>query len=442
MRVFFLGAGASKAMADLPTMTEFFDNFSRGDAISYWALNWFIEQNKGLFIDDDNNAKMRFTLNQKMAAVLNDYAKRSSWETRLRAGDRISLAFDNKDDEDKEKKINLEKLFNYLFLCLNPPAGIYAEEPLDFSERRLFVVDEKTLNKGIDSKERADYYRQKIETKSFLLNVQEQLERYMGEKLHSKPGIKLHSEPGADSYINDKAENFVKRLKDEDCIITTNYDLLMDWALKNHKKDMWERSQRLISGEPLSFKERNKGLYLKLHGSLNWFVCPDKECPGHFRIFVKEKLDESYCCERCGRALKRLIVPPIFYKNIQDYPKLGFIWDKAFERLSKAEEVIFYGFSFASSDLPISCLIRETYRKKKREEDPDNYLRGRQRFKINERQGDEGEKSIKTWEELSLPKIVIINPDKNVANNVKEWLGLSNPKGYDKIEEYYDEQSN
>ena len=394
MRVFFLGAGASKAMAGLPMMTEFFDDFQREDAIQYWALNWFIKQNKHLFSDNDEG-----------------------------------------------KKINLEKLFNYLFLCLNPFADIYSEQALDFSLNRLFIVEEEVINRGAKVNEELSYFSQEKPTlRSFLLNIQEQLERYMFKKLHFDPGI--------------DAKKLVEQLEDGDCIITTNYDLLIDWALKRYKEDMWKRSRKLIAGEPLfpEEKERGKGLYLKLHGSLNWFVCPNKECPNHFRIFVKEKVDESYYCERCGRTLKRLIIPPIFYKNIQDYPKLGFIWDIAFERLSKADEIIFYGFSFAPSDFPISWLLRETYTVKRKNSDADVYKEHMESQKIRDTYPEDIESSKSSSEEEQtslreiefLPKIFIINPDKNVVKQAEGILGLGSIKKehwykwYKDIGEYYE----
>ncbi len=139
--------------------------------------------------------------------------------------------------------------------------------------------------------------------------------------------------------------------------------------------------------------EENKSVYLKLHGSLDWRVCPNMQCPNHSIIanishfnFKRDDADKpGGHCRRCGSILKQVIVPPTFYKSIDEYPRLGYIWDIAFKKMLQADEIIFYGFSFTESDLPVLWLIREAVYGKYSEDFTfaDQTSRCHDQFKVN-----------------------------------------------------------
>lgn len=137
---------------------------------------------------------------------------------------------------------------------------------------------------------------------------------------------------------------FLKKLyKNNDSIITFNYDLLIESVLNS-----LNYRYRYGVDEKMAKKEQ---LILKLHGSLNWASC--SECGPvnlHDKILTFEA-DSKEVCPLCkSDKLTSIVIPPVIYKdsyyNDQLYgPLVRESWALAQEELSKTKKIVFIGFS-------------------------------------------------------------------------------------------------
>jgi hypothetical protein len=184
-----------------------------------------------------------------------------------------------------------------------------------------------------------------------------------------------------------------QQLKPEDSVLTFNYDLLMDQELINDGNGPLQYQNfcaKLLGTDLLdvgdSYREIRErlaepispgttkgpsgpldGLYLKLHGSLNWFVCPNRACPrsNNFAVVpsVPQCLGSSvlaidFQCNYCHSVLIPLLVPPLVQKPVMNNPQLRNIWSNAFAVLANASKVVVIGLSFQPSDFYAAWLFR------------------------------------------------------------------------------------
>ncbi|HEY3365497.1 MAG TPA: hypothetical protein VGK74_10630 [Symbiobacteriaceae bacterium] len=148
---------------------------------------------------------------------------------------------------------------------------------------------------------------------------------------------------------------FVRALLDaarpgEFALLSLNYDTLLDDALLG---------QGAVPNYGLD--PGRQGPFLgKLHGSLNWALCPAcshitvaDEKVAHLLPYV-----EGLSCRRCGNErLNGLIVSPTWLKNYEGF-RLQHIWDQALEWLQRADRIVFVGYSVPPADVAIYQLIR------------------------------------------------------------------------------------
>lgn len=133
-------------------------------------------------------------------------------------------------------------------------------------------------------------------------------------------------------------------------LLSLNYDTLLDDALMGAG-----------AGPDYGLGRRRGGPFLaKLHGSLNWALCP--AC-GHINV-ADEKVAhllpyvEGLACRRCGNErLNGLIVSPTWLKNYEGF-RLQHVWDQALEYLQQADRVVFVGYSMPPADIAVYQLIR------------------------------------------------------------------------------------
>jgi len=150
--------------------------------------------------------------------------------------------------------------------------------------------------------------------------------------------------------------------------VSTNYDILIDNALTEiygggydldygvdfrnfERPDDWKRP-----------RQSKKIMLFKPHGSLNWLFCPT--C-NQLEITPKEKgvvtrliTDFSNAaCRTCGSVYTPLIVPPTFYKDLNNV-FLSSIWNKTDIYLQKANHIVFCGYSFPDADIHIKYLLK------------------------------------------------------------------------------------
>ena len=142
------------------------------------------------------------------------------------------------------------------------------------------------------------------------------------------------------------------------CLISFNYDLLLDRALTDAVRDTantWSYAVPFsagISQFPSYCDSADPTiLLLKLHGSLNWGKC--QKC-GSLRLWFYSKYDDIFrktwpSCEACsGKGFKPVLVAPASDKRISS--ELGMAWKAAENCLQKTDKLTVIGYSFPSFD--------------------------------------------------------------------------------------------
>jgi hypothetical protein len=187
--------------------------------------------------------------------------------------------------------------------------------------------------------------------------------------------------------------SLAQHLKPEDSVISFNYDLLMDQELLNNGSSPLQYQNfcaKLLGTDLLdvgnSYREIREtltdavspgtssgptappyGLYVKLHGSLNWFVCPNGSCPRSKSFVVVSSVTQclgssvfgiDFQCNYCHSGLIPFLVPPLVQKPVMDIPQLRNIWGNAFALLANASKIVVIGFSFQPSDFYAAWLFR------------------------------------------------------------------------------------
>jgi len=177
---------------------------------------------------------------------------------------------------------------------------------------------------------------------------------------------KLHEQSNLHRTLVQTLQN-ERQLKDT-IFISTNYDILIDNALT----EMYQDGIDLDYGiefrnfdRPNDWKRprRSKRVeLLKPHGSLNWLYCPtcnDLEITPKEKGVVTRLITDftNAACQQCGSIFMPLIVPPTFYKDMNNI-FLGSIWNRADNVLRQTEHIIFCGYSFPDADIHIKYLLK------------------------------------------------------------------------------------
>lgn len=162
-----------------------------------------------------------------------------------------------------------------------------------------------------------------------------------------------------DNTICSYHKAIVESLSTKDCIISFNYDCLIDIVLKSCGNKKWDAS----SGYGYQISENVKDWHehdgkkgknakksiqlLKLHGSLNWKI-QDKEI--ELRAFHNRyETNDRNNLE---------IIPPVWNKNITKREHFNEIWTKARIALQKANTLVIIGYSLPDTDLLSQALLQ------------------------------------------------------------------------------------
>jgi NAD-dependent SIR2 family protein deacetylase len=170
-------------------------------------------------------------------------------------------------------------------------------------------------------------------------------------------------------------KNFVCESEDA-TVITFNWDLLLDREFidsGNNFLSPYARFEDLLMPSNVIKAGQHLGpLYLKLHGSLNWFKCTNSTCPYNPGILISHYIDDCLRraegfhndgvprCRRCGSPMTPFIVAPVLKKPVTENSILRTVWGHAIQRLRMATTVIVVGFSAAPSDFYARWLLRST----------------------------------------------------------------------------------
>jgi len=165
------------------------------------------------------------------------------------------------------------------------------------------------------------------------------------------------------------------------CIISTNYDLIIDTAMMSYSQTRYPEGRLpdyrchirtdFYLNEPARF-----GTLLKLHGSLNWLYC--KTChrleigaseSKKFlavlgRLVGAPSLEKSYtpdgnACSTCGTKLRPLLIAPSHLKDYRN-PHLSQVWYESERVLREAQHVVFIGYSLPDDDVEVVYLLKRS----------------------------------------------------------------------------------
>jgi hypothetical protein len=148
--------------------------------------------------------------------------------------------------------------------------------------------------------------------------------------------------------------------------VSTNYDILIDNALTEKRSAVdLDYGVELRNFERTGDWERpalDRSVQLfKPHGSLNWLFCPtcnELEITPQEKGVIRLISDFAHkTCEQCGSVYSPLIVPPTFYKDLNNV-FLSSIWNRTDVTLRKVGHVIFCGYSFPDADMHIKYLLK------------------------------------------------------------------------------------
>lgn len=362
--VYFIGAGASFVTEyKLPTMDKFFNKLSVKDYpflskfLEEYFLSFSYENYFDIFpkrIEEFLKEKEKNDIIERIGDELKEDPKDISI---VRITKELEKAMERREKRLKEAKLNLEQVVTFLDLAISK-----------FGE----------LGKS-DS--------------SYLEQAQEELMEYIKDTLlHRSHWMDKRKQPSECYKI------LFQNLRPQDSIITLNYDIIIEDTLQvlweelseNEKKEfvgkegyiserhpLLEKLEQILINQPLSWtrpewiyytsQESKSGVFLKLHGSINWVYCPNELCRHHFSIFpipVEEYMLQSLpSCRVCGTTTKPAIVLPTMYKAFERFPKLGFIWALARKELEEANKIVIIGVSFAESDYYLRWLFKSALRK-------------------------------------------------------------------------------
>jgi len=177
----------------------------------------------------------------------------------------------------------------------------------------------------------------------------------------------------------DYLTNLFSKLNYNDIILSFNWDTLADSSLDYLNHTIYKNYLNITNNFNFKISEfQDKGVLLKLHGSINWQYYENRKCYDYkkmkllhlnnsvLKLSVKDF--DKKCI--CGNRFKIMLIPPVTNKSI--IHKNSFfnkIWRLAKNRIPIVDEIIFIGYSFPRTDFYSDWLFRQvnflTNRKKK-----------------------------------------------------------------------------
>jgi len=166
-------------------------------------------------------------------------------------------------------------------------------------------------------------------------------------------------------------------LSPPDTVITLNYDLVADQALvgladvlgtgRTHSLTtlLADVTSWDVARPAVPYSPDDEGLYLKLHGSLDWLRCPSLGCSNHSSVYPvrfaggDQHQTEGRPCRLCGADLQAFLVPPLPAKRLEDRGRLALLWRLALEQLARADRLVLIGVSLAATDFELRWLLRQ-----------------------------------------------------------------------------------
>lgn len=163
-------------------------------------------------------------------------------------------------------------------------------------------------------------------------------------------------------------EKVLARLKSGDTILTFNYDLVLEEALRSGSLwsplDGYGVTAHGITGDWCRRWRRTKGstklpkskvILLKLHGSINWTLYKNRQIRLKPRPYVVRSRSGQTVFEDVS------VLPPGWNKRIDRNPYRKF-WRTARLRLERCKTIVVVGYSLPETDLLARALVAEVVR--------------------------------------------------------------------------------
>ncbi|MFZ5640624.1 MAG: SIR2 family protein [Bacillota bacterium] len=155
-------------------------------------------------------------------------------------------------------------------------------------------------------------------------------------------------------------QRFLDFLESGDTIVSFNYDLVLETALKQQNIDPDYMMPVECTPAYCDLNDKNPKLpVLKLHGSINLYFCPDCKRTYFFsHSFTQHPLpgEQRPVCTSCRDGsgvrprLKHLVIAPTLFKSYS-LPFIRRLWFLALDQLAKAGEIFFIGYSLPEEDI-------------------------------------------------------------------------------------------
>jgi hypothetical protein len=198
-----------------------------------------------------------------------------------------------------------------------------------------------------------------------------QLRAYLYKKLTGTPGAISDTEVIANfarcvqcllrkahgKEVCSSHQQLFQQLGNADTVITFNYDLVAERALRSIADERKVLFSSGLYGWSKAWRA-NLPPVLKLHGSSNWRILEG----GKISVRTKawEDLDSKPGYRgHVGQGSEFPIFLPFWDKRIENQPWLS-LWKKAYERLLVSDRLIVWGYSLPSTDIKASSLFTLT----------------------------------------------------------------------------------
>lgn len=157
-------------------------------------------------------------------------------------------------------------------------------------------------------------------------------------------------------------ESFLALLKDDDLVISFNYDLVVERAMREIAESQSIKFGPWLYGLEASRGPRRLPLLLKLHGSSNWHLntADGKASGNHFHVRTKEWKDFDSAPGYTRISTRETKAFPIFLpfwdKRIERRPWVR-LWREALKKLQSADNVVVWGYSLPPTDVKAYVLF-------------------------------------------------------------------------------------
>ena len=238
-----------------------------------------------------------------------------------------------------------------------------AKKLLNLSVEEVFVYLEDLIENSVEDDLLSLQYRM----------VRTELLTFISQRLSDPDGISASRKP---------FRRFLAKLQQRagDSVITFNWDILLDQCFSENGESYFRYLRNpgihpppIPNNPALAFPLKIGQSYLKLHGSLNWYICLGADCPVS-NVIRREgeaydpdsdtllSISDRPVCLHCGRSLSRALIPPVIGKAHRRAAGIRSQWRIASELLRKADTWVFIGYSLPMLDVESQALFRSAVR--------------------------------------------------------------------------------